>query len=109
MALPTAPTDAPLAERAIAGDQPAEPAEPTGRASPASFLPVHIAEHRCKGCGLCVDACPPHVLALEAMAVNALGHHPVRLIDPAGCTSCARCARVCPDAVFTVLARPKET
>jgi 2-oxoglutarate ferredoxin oxidoreductase subunit delta len=40
--------------------------------------------------------------------VNALGYHPVRLLDPAGCTSCAICARVCPDAVFTVWAEPRR-
>jgi len=69
--------------------------------------PVLIASDRCKGCELCVDVCPPHVLELDITVVNPLGHHPVRLTDPAGCTSCAFCARVCPDAVLTVLAPPK--
>jgi 2-oxoglutarate ferredoxin oxidoreductase subunit delta len=55
-----------------------------------------------------VTACPHHVLALDQTVVNVLGYHPVRLIDAAGCTSCVLCARVCPDAVFTVFARPKE-
>jgi 2-oxoglutarate ferredoxin oxidoreductase subunit delta len=41
--------------------------------------------------------------------VNGLGHHPVRLVDAARCTSCALCAKVCPDAVFTVFARPRGT
>ena len=71
------------------------------------FEPLDIARDRCKGCGLCVDACPKHVLALSDSAVNQLGYHPVELIDPAGCTSCVFCARVCPDAVFTVYTRPK--
>jgi 2-oxoglutarate ferredoxin oxidoreductase subunit delta len=47
------------------------------------------------------------VLALDTTTVNPLGYHPVRLTDAAGCTSCAICARVCPDVVFTVLAWPK--
>jgi 2-oxoglutarate ferredoxin oxidoreductase subunit delta len=72
-----------------------------------AYLPLDIDEARCKGCGLCVDACPKHVLALDGEAVNRLGHHPVRLIDPAGCTSCVLCARVCPDGVFTVYAPAK--
>jgi 2-oxoglutarate ferredoxin oxidoreductase subunit delta len=52
--------------------------------------------------------CAPHVLELDVTLVNAMGHHPVHLIDPAGCTSCAKCARVCPDAALTIFARPRE-
>ena len=72
-----------------------------------SFSPLDIAADRCKGCGLCVDVCPKHVLALDPVVVNPLGYHPVRLTDDAACTSCALCARICPDAIFEVYARPK--
>ena len=74
---------------------------------PGSFVPVEIALDRCKGCELCISACPRDVLELDLSLVNALGHHPIRLTDPAGCTSCALCARICPDTVFRVFARPK--
>jgi hypothetical protein len=73
------------------------------------FEPLDIATDRCKGCELCIGACPKHVLELSTGAVNALGHHPIRLTDADACTSCALCARVCPDAVFTIYARPKVT
>jgi 2-oxoglutarate ferredoxin oxidoreductase subunit delta len=73
----------------------------------SEFQPVVVLEERCKGCGLCVDVCPPHVLELDAGSVNAMGHHPARLVDASACTSCAKCARVCPDAVLTIYARPK--
>src|SRR3990170_3837382 len=76
--------------------------EPVGHVAPLQRLA--IATERCKGCGLCVEACPPHVLALDHERVNALGYNPVILLDAEGCTSCARCARVCPDTVFTVYA-----
>lgn len=77
-------------------------------AGPARWeSPLAIASDRCKGCELCVGACPQHVLELDTAIVNALGYHPVQLTDAAGCTSCARCARVCPDAVFTVFAPRK--
>lgn len=71
--------------------------------------PLSIKSDRCKGCALCVAACPQAVLALDLDVVNALGHHPVRLTDVAHCTSCAFCARVCPDAVFTVVVPPRDT
>ena len=73
------------------------------------WMPLHIATDRCKGCELCVTDCPKHVLALDRDVVNALGYHPVVLTDAADCTSCALCARICPDAVFTVYAAPKGT
>ena len=73
----------------------------------APFLPLVVASERCKGCELCVTACPQHVLELDSSIVNALGYHPVRLTDAGACTSCAFCARVCPDTVFTVYAPPK--
>ena len=48
------------------------------------------------------------MLTLDLGRVNVLGYHPVRLTDAMACTSCAFCARVCPDAVFTVWAAPRE-
>lgn len=75
--------------------------------SPA-FRPILVAVERCKGCGLCIDVCQPGALALDQGFVNAMGHHPVALVDPAACTSCAKCARMCPDAALTVFVRPRE-
>jgi 2-oxoglutarate ferredoxin oxidoreductase subunit delta len=75
---------------------------------PVPWVPLVIAEDRCKGCELCVNACPKGILALDRSRVNGLGYHPVELTVPAACTSCAFCARVCPDAVFTVWVMPHE-
>lgn len=69
---------------------------------------VIIQSDRCKGCQLCVHACPQHVLRL-ADAVNARGYCPVELAPPSPsihCTGCGVCAVVCPDLVFTVLREP---
>jgi 2-oxoglutarate ferredoxin oxidoreductase subunit delta len=76
------------------------------RRPPLPWRPVEIAEERCKGCELCIVACPKGALSLDRSRVNILGYHPVALVDAASCTSCAFCARVCPDCVFTVWARP---
>lgn len=74
-----------------------------------AFEPLDIAVDRCKGCSLCVAACPKGILELDLAIVNELGYHPVRLTDAGACTSCALCARVCPDTVFAVYARPRLT
>ena len=73
-----------------------------------TFRPVLVAAERCKGCGLCIDVCAPDALALDTGQVNAMGHHPVTLVNPDACTSCAKCARMCPDAALTIFARPRE-
>lgn len=62
---------------------------------------VVIDQERCKGCQLCVEFCPPKVLAMSS-TLNTLGFYPAMLIDDGRCTSCAACAIVCPDTAITV-------
>ena len=69
---------------------------------PIAGAPIEVAAERCKGCELCVGACPKHILELDTATVNALGHHPIHVLDMGPCTSCALWARICPDAVFTI-------
>lgn len=67
---------------------------------------VLIDRERCKGCGLCVAACPRHVLMLSD-DYNIRGYHPARLDEQSDhCTGCGICAVVCPDVVFTVYRTP---
>jgi len=49
----------------------------------------------CKGCGLCIEACPPKVLAL-ADHLNRYGYHPAVYLG-AGCTGCGICFFACPE------------
>ena len=55
-----------------------------------------------KGCGLCVNACPKHLLSLSNTRLNQKGYSPVEQSDPEKCTACAFCATMCPDCVITV-------
>ena len=54
---------------------------------------------KCKGCELCIAACPPNVLVMSG-DVNAIGYR-YPLLTP-GCTGCTACQLVCPDFVFSV-------
>ena len=56
----------------------------------------------CKGCGLCVNACPKGILQLASDKINAKGHHPAYVAEPEKCVGCASCAIMCPDCVITV-------
>ena len=56
----------------------------------------------CKGCGLCVQACPLEILALDPDRITEKGYHPAMLIDPARCNGCATCAIMCPDVAIKV-------
>ena len=57
---------------------------------------------RCKGCGLCVNACPRQLLRIDRSRINRKGYHPAKITDPERCTACACCAVMCPDCVITV-------
>ncbi len=63
---------------------------------------VFIHADRCKGCGFCIEFCPPQVLA-AAETYNRHGYHPPRLVNEAGCTGCDLCGLYCPDfAIYGV-------
>lgn len=68
--------------------------------------PCRIDELRCKGCGLCVEFCPRHLLKLGE-DLNAAGYHPARLHDAEQCTACSLCAEVCPESGIAVYRRKK--
>ncbi len=56
----------------------------------------------CKGCGLCVAACPKKILGISQTTINRKGHYPVEMLDAEKCIGCASCALMCPDCVITV-------
>ena len=56
----------------------------------------------CKGCGLCVNACPKNLLKIATDKINQKGHSPVEMTDESQCIACAFCATMCPDCVIEV-------
>ena len=62
---------------------------------------IAVDEGYCKGCELCVGACPQKVMALSAERITAKGYHPAELVAE-GCTGCGICAIVCPEAAIDV-------
>ena len=64
---------------------------------------------RCKGCNLCVVACPLNVLALTTKEVNHKGYNFAHEVLADTCTGCASCAPVCPDGCITVMADQEIT
>lgn len=65
---------------------------------------VQIAAHLCKGCCLCVAACPPRVLA-QSRFLNRQGYYSAAY-SGSGCTGCGICFYVCPEpGAITVCVR----
>lgn len=62
---------------------------------------VKIDSERCKGCSLCVHACPKKILEIGEVA-NGKGYYAVAIQDESKCIGCAFCALICPDVALEV-------
>jgi 2-oxoglutarate ferredoxin oxidoreductase subunit delta len=62
---------------------------------------IVVDREHCKGCSLCVVACPTQVISL-AKDVNGKGYHYAFMQNAEACTGCTSCALVCPDSIITV-------
>jgi len=63
---------------------------------------LRVDEEECKGCGLCVEACPPRVITLGD-CMNRFGYRTAAYAG-AGCTGCGICFMICPEpGAITVL------
>jgi len=63
---------------------------------------VKIDASKCKGCYLCVDACPKNVLAAGKDTHNKSGYFAVGAVDMSACIGCANCALMCPDGAIGI-------
>lgn len=62
---------------------------------------VRILAQYCKGCGLCVKACPKNALQMSRH-LDRRGVRVVEVRPDAVCTICGNCAVMCPDAAIEV-------
>ena len=63
---------------------------------------LRVSVEECKGCGLCVEACPPKVIGMSER-MNRYGYRTATYAG-AGCTGCGICFMVCPEpGAITVL------
>ena len=63
---------------------------------------LRVDVNECKGCGLCIEACPPKVIHLS----EQLNHYGYRTATykGTGCTGCGICFMACPEpGAITVL------
>jgi NAD-dependent dihydropyrimidine dehydrogenase PreA subunit len=68
---------------------------------------LRVNEEECKGCGLCIEACPPKAIAMS----DRLNHYGYRTAQYKGesCTACGICFLVCPEpGAITVLRLKKQ-
>jgi 2-oxoglutarate ferredoxin oxidoreductase subunit delta len=56
---------------------------------------IEIEKDECKGCAVCIDACPPKVIRLSD-SLNVQGYHSAEYLGD-GCTGCGICFYVCPE------------
>jgi 2-oxoglutarate ferredoxin oxidoreductase subunit delta len=68
---------------------------------------VVIEIESCKGCELCIGACPQESIALSTK-INALGYR-YAVLAQENCTGCVNCALVCPDSVIRVYRAGKKS
>ncbi len=69
---------------------------------------IVVNTERCKGCQLCIVACPKGVIALAPKRVNTHGYPYVEAAQPDDCIGCASCGIVCPDGCITVYKKRME-
>ncbi len=68
---------------------------------------IVVTAERCKGCGFCVEFCPPEALKLSEQ-YNKKGYRTPLLISQEMCNGCNICGLMCPDfAIYGFISKQK--
>ena len=62
---------------------------------------VVIDREMCKGCLLCIRACPTKALEEDTLP-NSSGSHPSKTVKDYKCIACGNCFEVCPDVCIEI-------
>jgi len=62
---------------------------------------IIIDREKCKGCFICVSACPKGLIKPEK-TLNKKGVNPVKFAGDDECLGCCLCAIICPDCCIEV-------
>jgi 2-oxoglutarate ferredoxin oxidoreductase subunit delta len=65
------------------------------QSKPKKLKSIEIKESWCKGCAICVDACPKGVLEMD--------HLIAKVVHLENCIICGRCEVSCPDFCIEVI------
>jgi len=63
---------------------------------------MNVLADRCKGCGLCVTACPKKIVQINKENRNKKGYYYAVCTSQDDCISCAMCAVICPDCAIVI-------
>ena len=62
-----------------------------------------IDREKCKGCTLCIGACPEKILVMSRDEFNRQGLPFSICFEEERCTACMSCAIICPDSAIRIL------
>ncbi len=63
---------------------------------------VEFYTDRCKGCGLCANACPKNIIIMDSLAVNKKGYITPKIEEMDKCIGCGSCFIMCPESCLKV-------